>query len=187
MAGDPMADDTMEERLAAVAQRRDRDAFGALFAYFAPRIKAFMCRRGVAPDAAEEVVQETMANVWRRAAQYDPSRASASSWIFAIARNAHIDLVRRENRPAPDPDDPAAVPDPDPGAHSIVAGAQEARRVNAAIAGLPAEQREVLRLAFFEDKAHAAIADELDIPLGTVKSRIRLAFRRMRSELGDFE
>jgi RNA polymerase sigma-70 factor (ECF subfamily) len=177
----------MNNLLAAVAESQDRKAFKALFEFFAPRIKGFMYRRGVSPDMVEEVVQDTMVNVWRKAKQFDPAKASASTWVFTIARNARIDLLRKQNRPIPDINDPSFVSDPEPNAHQIVSNTQDTNRLKTAIAGLPVEQQEVLRLAFYEDKAHAAVAQELGIPLGTVKSRIRLAIRRIRSELGDGE
>ncbi len=177
----------MNNLLAAVGESQDRKAFKALFEHFAPRIKGFMYCRGVRPDVVEEVVQDTMVNVWRKAKQFDPSKASASTWVFTIARNARIDLLRKQNRPILDMNDPSFVSDPEPNAHQIFSSAQDANRIKAAIAGLPVEQQAVLRLAFYEDKAHGAVAQELGIPLGTVKSRIRLAFRRIRSELGDGE
>ena len=175
----------LNEWLAAVAERHDRAAFQALFEFFAPRLKAFMYRQGAAADMAEEIVQETMVNVWRKAAQFDPAKASASTWIFTIARNQRIDLLRKENRPMPDMNDPALVPDPEPRAPDVISRRQEAGRLKQVVSDLPPEQQEVLRLAFFEEKAHATVAEELGIPLGTVKSRIRLAFRRIRAELGE--
>jgi len=175
----------MNGLLAAVAENRDRAAFQALFEFFAPRIKAFMYRQGTNPDMAEEVLQETMVNVWRKAGQFNPTKASASTWIFTIARNSRIDLLRKENRPSPDLNDPALVPDPEPHAQDTISREQEAGRLKEAVAGLPKEQQEVLHLAFFEEKAHPQVAEELGIPLGTVKSRIRLACKRIRAELGD--
>jgi RNA polymerase sigma factor (sigma-70 family) len=176
---------TMNAMLAAVGAERDKAAFQALFEHFAPRVKGFLYRQGTSPEMAEEVVQETMVNVWRKAVQFDPARASAATWIFTIARNLRIDMLRKENRPAPDMDDPALVPDPDPAPHETISKEQEASRLRAVMAELPQEQQEVLHLAFFQEKAHPQVAEELGIPLGTVKSRIRLALRRIRSELGD--
>ncbi|MDH3239630.1 MAG: sigma-70 family RNA polymerase sigma factor [Alphaproteobacteria bacterium] len=175
----------LDRMLVAVADCRDRQAFKSLFEYFAPRVKAFGLRQGADPGMADEVVQETMINVWRKAKQFEATKASASTWIFAIARNMRIDMLRKANRPEPDMDDPAMVPDPEPQAHEIIHRKQEARRIEEAFASLPAEQQEVLRLAFFEDKAHSRVAAELGIPLGTVKSRIRLAFRHLRGVVGE--
>lgn len=164
----------------AVGARRDRQAFAALFAHFAPRIKAYLMRSGCEATAAEEVAQEAMVTLWRRAETYDPRQASASTWVFTIARNKRIDMVRRERRPEFDPADPALVPEPDAPADRVAEAAQEATIVRAALDRLPAEQQEMLRLAYFEDMPHSAIAEACDLPLGTVKSRIRLALARLR-------
>lgn len=181
----PNPNSDMNALIASVAQYKDKAAFKTLFEYFAPRVKAYLQGQGTAPDMAEEVVQETMVNIWRKASQFDATKASASTWIFTIARNLRIDLIRRANRPAPDMNDPAMVPEPEPTAPELISREQEANRLKRAVAKLPAEQQEVLRLAFFEDKAHAEVATELGLPLGTVKSRIRLAFGRIRTELGE--
>jgi RNA polymerase sigma-70 factor (ECF subfamily) len=177
----------LDELLKSVAQDRDRTAFKALYDHFTPRLKGFAMRQGSDRQFAEEVVQETMVNVWRKAAQFDPVRASAATWVFSIARNMRIDLLRKFNRPEPDMDDPALVPDPEPAAHENISKAQEAARLREILAELPGEQQEVLRLAFFEEKPHGEIAAELGIPLGTVKSRIRLAMKRIRTEFGEDE
>ncbi len=139
------AGDQMNDLLAAVADNRDRTAFQVVFEAFAPRLKAFMRRQGTDRDMAEEVVQETMVKVWRKAAQFDPLKASVSTWIFTIARNSRIDLLREANRPAPDMNDPAFVPDPEPHAHQKLSREQEARHLKEAVAGLPPEQQEVCR------------------------------------------
>jgi RNA polymerase sigma-70 factor (ECF subfamily) len=175
----------LDRMLVAVADCRDRHAFKILFEHFAPRVKAFILRLGAEPGMAEEIVQETMVNVWRKAKQFEATKASASTWIFAIARNMRIDMLRKASRPEPDMNDPAMVPDPEPQAHDIINRKQEARRIEEAFASLPAEQQEVLRLAFFEDKAHSRVAEELGIPLGTVKSRIRLALTHLRGAVGE--
>jgi len=177
--------DRMNDLLAAVAENQDRAAFRTLFEYFAPRVKAFMHRQGTDPGMAEEIVQETMVNVWRKAGQFDPTKASVATWIFTIARNLRIDLLRKTNRPVPDANDPALVPDPEPLGHEVISLKREASQLKKVVAELPPEQLAVLQLAFFEEKAHAQVAEELGIPLGTVKSRIRLAFKRIRSELGE--
>jgi len=175
----------MNDLLTAIAENRDKAAFRSLFDHFAPRIRGFINRRGSDPEMSEEVIQETFVNIWKKAHLFDPDKASASTWIFAIARNTRIDLLRKANRPVPDMDDPALVADPEPSAHQLIAREEEANRLKTVISLLPDEQQEVLRLAYFEEKAHAKVAEELGIPLGTVKSRIRLALGRMRSELGE--
>ncbi len=169
----------------AVAQRRDRAAFATLFAYFGPRVKAWMLRAGSNPTAAEELAQETMLAVWQKAALFDPGRASAGTWIFTIARNLRIDALRRERHPSDLLPDPAMEPEPPLQADRILAMSQQETRIRAALSRLPPDQAEVISKAFFEDKVHAEIEKELGIPLGTVKSRLRLAMIRLRAALGD--
>ncbi len=170
--------------IAAIAAHGDRDAFRRVFEYFAPRLLAFLQKQGSEPHLAEEVVQEAMVNVWRKAGQFDPDRATAATWIFTIARNARIDHLRKSKRPAIDENDPVLVPEPEPAPHELISRRQQTDRLLRAIDGLPAEQMEVLRLAFFREMPHGDVAKELGIPLGTVKSRIRLAMKRIRSEIG---
>lgn len=171
-----------DELVQAVAQG-DRAAFARLFEHYAPRIKTFLMRRGAAAAEAEELAQEAMLAVWRKAGQFDPARATASAWIFAIARNLRIDQHRR-NRGAPEPD-AALDPEPPPLADTVLGTVQIATRVQAAIEGLPPEQGEALRLAFFNECSHSELGARLGIPLGTVKSRLRLAMGRLRTALGD--
>lgn len=179
----------MAEHLAAVAKSQDAAAFEALFGHFAPRVKAYVMKLGGDAASAEELAQETMVLVWRKAALFDPTKASAATWIFTLARNLRIDAFRRERRPELDPDDPALSPDPEPAADSIMDRQQAADRLGAAIAELSLHEQALLKLAYYEDKSHSMIASELGIPLGTVKSRLRLAFGKLRnvlaSTLGD--
>ncbi|OAN52429.1 RNA polymerase subunit sigma [Paramagnetospirillum marisnigri] len=175
----------MSELLVAVAQSGDRQAFALLFQYYAPRLKTYMRKLGTEDAVAEELAQEAMLAVWRKAASFDPGRANAGTWIFAVARNLRIDMLRKEKRPEIDLDDPELVPDPAPRADEVMATQQSESRVRAAMCGLSAEQTEVVTLSFYEDTPHAEIAARLKIPLGTVKSRLRLAMKRIRSELGD--
>ena len=171
--------------LEKVAVSQDKEAFKELFMHFAPRIKGFFQGQGSSSDKADEVVQEAMVNVWRKSHLFDPTKAKASTWIFTVARNARIDLLRKENRPEPDFTDPSFFTDHEPQPDEIYERDDEAQRLQVVLAQLPEEQSKVLRLAFFEQKAHAEIAEELGLPLGTVKSRIRLAFKRLRKELGE--
>lgn len=164
---------------------RDREAFVQLFERYAARVKAFMLRAGATPSDADEIAQDVMVLVWRRAETFDPARAAASTWIFTIARNRRIDLLRRTRRPAPDPNDPLFQPEPEPDGLDRVTAAEREERMRAALAGLAPEQREVLVAAFYEGLSHGEIATRLGLPLGTVKSRIRLAFRHLRGVLGD--
>ncbi|SDF55798.1 sigma-70 family RNA polymerase sigma factor [Thalassobaculum litoreum] len=179
---DPVSYETLIE---AVATQRSKAAFGELFEHFAPRLKSYLMRLGTESSAAEEVVQEAMVMVWRKAESFDRRQASASTWIFTIARNKRIDRLRRERRPELDPNDPALVPDAEPQADRSVEARQSRVRILTAIKNLPEEQSELIRMAYFDDKSHAEIAVEKDLPLGTVKSRIRLALGRMRREVED--
>lgn len=166
----------------AVAATRDRDAFARLFEHFAPRLKAYLMRAGAPPGAAEDFAQDAMLTVWRKADLFDPRRASAATWIFTIARNRRLDALRRESRPLPLPEMSLAPEEPEqPDAQ--LSGAEEAARLNAAMTDLSPEQLEVLRLAFFQGDAHSEIARKLNLPLGTVKSRIRKAMMKLRIAL----
>jgi RNA polymerase sigma-70 factor (ECF subfamily) len=171
--------------ISAIAQRRDRAAFAMLFGYFAPRVKAWMLRGGFSPTVAEELAQETMLSVWQKAALFDPSRAGAGTWIFTIARNLRIDALRRGRHPSELMIELTEEPEAPVQADDVLIMGQHELRIRAALDQLPAEQAEVVHKAFFEDKAHAEIKQELGIPLGTVKSRLRLALNRLRAALGD--
>jgi RNA polymerase sigma-70 factor (ECF subfamily) len=171
--------------LAAVAARGDKDAFAKLFAFYAPRLKTYLTRMGAGDAVAEELVQETFLTVWRKAGLFDPARASAGTWIFTIARNLRIDSLRRARRPEIDLSDPVLVPDPEPPPDHELEVAQTHALVQDAFAQLPEDQATVIRLAFLEDKSHSQIAAQLALPLGTVKSRLRLALRRMRIVIED--
>jgi RNA polymerase sigma-70 factor (ECF subfamily) len=169
----------------AVAMHRDRAAFADLFAYFGPRVKAWMMRAGSNPTAAEELAQDAMLAVWQKARLFDPARAGASTWIFTIARNLRIDALRRERHPSELMQDATEESEGPLQADRVLAMSQEETRIRAALSLLPPEQADVIRKAFFEDKVHAEIEKELGIPLGTVKSRLRLAMNRLRAMLGD--
>lgn len=177
----------LADLMSRVAADRDRLAFADLFAHFAPRLKSYLRRQGAADAVAEDLVQDVMLTVWRRAQQFDRSKASLATWIFTIARNRRIDILRRERRPEIDPDDPVLTPDPSVPADIEVEREQGAERLRAAIATLPAAQADLLRLAFFEEQSHSDIAAGTRLPLGTVKSRIRLAVQKLRAELEDLQ
>jgi RNA polymerase sigma-70 factor (ECF subfamily) len=181
----PASAGDMADRVQAVAERRDKAAFAVLFDHFAPRLKTYVIRLGASPAIAEELVQDTMLTLWRRADSFDPAQASVSTWIFTIARNKRIDHLRRESRPEFDPEDPCFVGAPEPPADDTVAVSESAELLRAAIAELPAEQAELLQVCYFGDKSHREIAREMNLPLGTVKSRLRLALARLRLMLED--
>lgn len=189
--------DELIELARAVAQTGDRGAFAVLFKHFAPRVKAYLVRNGAVAELAEELAQEAMVSVWRKAASFDPGRAQLSTWIFTIARNLWLDqLRRRHDKPAGGPGeqpldddtepleqlaDDAAAPD------ERLGGARREAAVRQALAQLTPEQRQVLWLAFYDEQSHARIAQELKVPLGTVKSRIRLAVGHLRRLLQGIE
>jgi RNA polymerase sigma-70 factor, ECF subfamily len=174
--------------LAAIAARRDRAAFASLFGFYAPRIKGFLMRTGTAAEIAEELAQEAMLSVWRKADTFDAARASVSTWIYAIARNLRIDRLRHERGGGAaaevlyeslrneEPERPDAS----------LEWAERDDRVRLALRELPDEQIAVVRLSFFEDKPHGDIARILGIPLGTVKSRLRLAMAKLRERLDEW-
>jgi len=176
---------SFEELIVAIGARQDRSAFAALFAHFAPRVKAYLVRTGSDASGADELTQEVMLLVWRKAERYDPSQANAATWIFTIARNKRIDKFRRERHLDFDVDDPTLMPEPEHSPDHRLESAQEARKLGEAITTLPDEQASLLKLAFYEGKSHSVIAAEVGLPLGTVKSRLRLALARLRTYLGD--
>ena len=172
------------ELLLGVA-RREREAFVALFGRYAGRVKGYAMRAGTSASDADEIAQDVMVAVWRHAASYDPARAAPSTWIFAIARNRRIDAFRRSGRAVPDPLDPLFQPDPEPDGFQRLDAAEREARLRDAVAGLAPEQRLVLAAAFYDGLSHGQIAAREGLPLGTVKSRIRLAFRHLYAILGE--
>lgn len=179
-----MTADEAADLIEAIAARQDRAAFAALFRYYGPRVKSFVMRGGSDAETAQEIAQEAMIMVWRKAASFDRSRASAATWIYTIARNKRIDLLRRTGRPPIETEDWLTIfaPENEDADKSVLAG-QTYTQLKVLMEGLSAEQQLVLRMAFFQDKPHTAIAEELALPLGTVKSRIRLALQKLRQAL----
>lgn len=169
--------------LRRVARDRDRAAFGELFSYFAPRIKGYLLRLGADDGLAEELAQETMIVVWRKAELFDEKQASLSTWIFRIARNRRVDEFRATNHPEFDAHDPAFAPSgaDTPSEAMDVHEAEE--RIRIALANLPPEQLDIVRLAFYQGLSHRDIAERLNLPIGTVKGRIRLAFQKLRERV----
>ncbi|MCY0385956.1 sigma-70 family RNA polymerase sigma factor [Robbsia sp. Bb-Pol-6] len=183
--------------LQRIGQQADRAAFGELFAHFAPRLKGFLIHAGASPEQADDLSQEAMLLVWRKAAQFDASKAGAATWIYTIARNLRIDAARRRviQTVADDSSDVMAGgrDDADDGANGAemsaetrAAAQQRADHVQRALGELPDEQSRVILMAFYHGKAHADVARELDLPLGTVKSRLRLAAQKLRTLLGEW-
>ena len=175
----------MGDNLAAIGRDRDERAFADLYGYYAGRVKSFLMGKGMNEDIAEELMQEIMLIVWRRAESYDPKKAAASTWLFTIARNRRIDYLRGNSRIEVELDDEMLdieTTETDPQAR-FVTDAQSSEMLERALSRLPQEQRQVMHLSYFRGQSHGAIARWLDLPIGTVKSRIRLAMQSVRTHL----
>ncbi len=171
-------DETWVGHVLRIREAGDAQAFSELFEHFAPRVKAFLMRSGATEAVAEDCAQDVMATLWRKSHLFDPSRASVATWVFTIARNRRIDVIRRERRP--EPEDLPWGPEHEPAQADVVVMQQESERLGQAIAALPESQRDLIRRAYFGDLSHSEIAAETGLPLGTIKSRIRLALERLR-------
>lgn len=170
----------LDDLLTAVGTRHDQQAFANLFGHFRPRVYAQLIRLGLAPAAAEDLTQDVMETIWCKAHLYDPRKAAAATWVLQIARNRGIDHKRRTREFNVAAEDFHAIPDPADGSDDCLDAAQREARVRVALDALPREQCALLRLAFFDGLSHSAIARRLNLPLGTVKSRLRFAFARLR-------
>jgi RNA polymerase sigma-70 factor, ECF subfamily len=166
-----------------VASSRDRQAFARLFDHFAPRVKAFMMRKGAGSELAEDLVQEAMIAVWTKAGFYTAEKGSVTTWIFTVARNLRIDRIRRESGMKLTELGDYDEPDDGPGSDEQLIRIEEDGLVADALKALPDEQKRILLMSYVEDIPQSEIALRLQLPLGTVKSRMRLAYRRMRSQL----
>lgn len=175
--------DALAALVEAIAANADRTAFAALFRHFAPKLKGYLIKLGADRGLAEELTQEVMLTVWRKAATFDKKQASVATWLFTIARNRRIDAIRREKRPELDPSDPMLVPDEPMAADDRLDAMDREARVARAIKSLPRDQADLVHEAFYLAKSHSQIAEETKIPLGTVKSRLRLAFGRLRKAM----
>lgn len=162
----------------SIQNNKDQLAFARLFQHFAPRVKSFLMKSGASASLSEEVTQEVMATLWHKADLFDPARASVSTWIFTIARNRKIDALRKQRRP--EPEDLTWGPEAEPDQEDVITLQQETEKLGHALAGLPEKQRELIEQAYFGDLSHSEIAEQTGLPLGTIKSRIRLALERMR-------
>lgn len=178
-----LSPEELAQCIVAIAASKDRHAFTLLYRHFAPRLKSFYQRSAMAPNLAEELAQETMLQVWRKAALFDPSRAGAGTWIFTIAKNLRIDHLRKDRIAISSDAEPAEEMDETPNGEEMIISGEQENRVRAALSSLSTEQAAIVRLSFFSEKAHAEIARELGIPLGTVKSRVRLALAKLRTLL----
>lgn len=178
----------LSDLLEQVGKDRDRGAFRQVFQHFAPRIRTFLVQRRLSGAQADDLTQDVMLTIWRRAESYDRTKSSPSTWIYTIARNQHIDYFRKTARAQQlDENDPHFHLNDDPAPDALVSRAEDVSTVIEALSTLPDDQRLVVDLAFKEGRSHRDIADLLDLPLGTVKSRIRLAMDKMRVCIGELE
>jgi len=168
-----------------IADSADKTAFAALFTYFAPRVKAYMFKMGSNDTMAEELAQKTMLQIWRKAKLYDPAKAAASTWIFRIARNLRIDELRKDSRFEYDEHDFALTADEADGPETTLDRLQHAKLVQNALTILSSEQYEIIQMSFYQGLSHSQISEKLSIPLGTVKSRMRLALSKLKTSVGD--
>ena len=166
-----------------IATRKDKSAFSNLFKLVGPRIKGYLMKLGSNDIVAEDLLQEVMLTVWRKSETFDRDKAAVSTWLFTIARNKRIDMLRKEIRPQLDPNDPMLTPNQEDSADNIYGSKQESIKITDAIKMLPEEQSKLIKMTYYEDKSHSIIAKELKMPLGTVKSRIRLASTRLKKLL----
>jgi RNA polymerase sigma-70 factor (ECF subfamily) len=179
--------DDPAELVSRIANGQNRAALAALFGLYGPRVKSMMLKLGASDALAEDLVQETFLTVWRKAGLYSSQRGAPSTWIFTIARNLRIDQLRRQsNKPYQDLETVELASDL-PAGNVLVEQKQVIDRVSTALRTLSAEQQEVVRLSFIHDMPHAEIAEKVGIPLGTVKSRLRLAYERLRPMLEDLQ
>lgn len=177
--------DTHARLMARVVEGRDRAAFAELFDHFAPRLVGWLMRTGSDRAQAEELTQEVMTTLWTKAHLFDPGKSSLATWLHRVARNRRIDAARRDRSGSIDVEDPILRPEPSPSADGGLDARQREAAVAVALERLPEEQQSMIRLAFFEELSHSEIATRTGLPLGTVKSRIRLAFARLRDGLED--
>lgn len=176
--------------LQKVGDSQDREAFSRLFAHFAPLLKGFLLKGGgVDPDQAEELVQETMIKVWRKAPTYSPSQAAASTWMYTIARNTRIDWLRKHNKVQLEELTADETYDEETGEtpYSSLIQVRNEKNIKEHLTNLPQEQLQVLTLMYYQGKSGQEVANELNIPLGTVKSRVRLALQKMRLQVSTHE
>jgi RNA polymerase sigma factor (sigma-70 family) len=169
------------DEIEAIRDHQDQRAFARLFEHFAPRLKSFLMKSGSTAEFAEECTQEVMATLWRKAHMFDGSKASVSTWIYTIARNRKIDMIRKQRRP--EPEELGWGPETEPDQGDVMVLAEETEKLGRALAALPEKQRKLIERAYFGELSHSEIAEETGLPLGTIKSRIRLALDRLRHSM----
>lgn len=173
-----MSEIALESLIHSIAHERSKDAFVALFNACGPRLKSFAMRGGATEAVAEELLQECMLTVWRKAHTYKPESGAATTWLYTIMRNKRIDAARQNQYEEVCSDD-LFPEEAGEALESQVASDLEARAVRIMLQSLPEEQRQIVYKVYFEGKSHTEIAEELDLPLGTIKSRLRLAMNKL--------
>jgi len=164
-----------------IAETQDRLAFSNIFNYFAPRLKSFFIKLGCSESQSEEIIQEVMISIWTKSKTYNSEKSSVSTWVYTIAKNKRIDKIRKEKKHySSESDESLEIPIPSIQEDQVIA-TEISEKINNCISYLPKEQAELLKLSYFYEKTHSDIASELKIPLGTVKSRIRLALSKMKN------
>ena len=181
-----MSPETANSLLVRVAEKRDEAAFNDLYVHFAPLIKKFLMREGADAALAEDVAQQAMENIWRKAPMFQSDKGNASAWIYRIARNLRIDRFRRERVWQPLPENHNEQASPAPLADDVVLTSERQSAVQQALAALPSEQLEVVKLAYLGGMSQSEVAHKLAIPVGTVKSRMRLAYTKLAPLLAEF-
>lgn len=178
---------THEELVARIAKEQDKEAFKILFFHFAPRLKSYLLNFKLDGQKAEDLAQDVMFILWQKADKFDANKAKLSTWLFRVARNKYIDLVRSQKYPELNVDDHVAKMVAPEETDRPLEEKQTSARILVAMEKLSRDQRKVIELSFFKELSHSQIAEEISLPLGTVKSRIRTAFQTLRKELGDFK
>ena len=173
----------LNQAIRRIAEFRDRDAFIIVYNFFSPRLKSYLITQRMSVMNAEELVQETMLRIWQKSKMFNPDKSSASTWIFTIARNLRIDSIRKNKLPMINIDEVSEQIDSQPDPEHQADRNQRQKNIAHALTLLPSKQFQVVFMSFFQDKSHGEISEELQIPLGTVKSRMRLAFERLRTNV----
>ena len=171
------------ELVLAVANNRDRAAFAQLFDHFGPRLHAYLVRLGSDPASADEIMQDVMTTLWTKSHLFDPTKSSIGTWLYRIARNRRIDTLRRDRLEFFDPMEAPDIPAEDAGTDRKIDMQYREEQITESLSALPDEQLKLIRMAFFDELSHSEIALKTGLPLGTVKSRIRLAFSKLRRQL----
>ena len=184
MQGGPRSAHELAKCLLAVGQAQDRTAFIILFEHYAPQLKTYFCGLGVPSSMADDVVQETMLMLWRKAHYYDPAKGPPSAWVFTIARNLRATKLR-ERRLTSIEDALLRMEDPAARADDLLAASETESRLRQVLKTLPKEDADLLKASFLEEKSHPDIARARNLPLGTVKSRLRRTLSRVRKALSE--